>query len=102
MAVSKKDIQFEAHFANHFWGIPINEALESEAVNLLVTSYSTNFDSDDTRHWLQTFLPSDLIKRQQIARDHKRRMQEIKYDDASYQNYCYEYTGFAKQWHTGK
>ena len=102
MAVSKKDIQFEAHFTNHYWGIPITEALESEAVKLLVSSYSTNFDSDDTRLWLQTFLPTDLIKRQQIARDHERRMREIKYDDASYNSYAYEYTGFAKQWHTGK
>jgi len=102
MAISKNNIEFEAHFTNHYWGIPVSEALEIEAVNLLVSSHSTNFDSDDTRLWLQTYLPSDLIKRQQLARDHKRRYRAVKYDDSTYNSYAEEYTTFAKQWHTGK
>lgn len=102
MSISRKNIEFEAHFANHYWGIPFLEALESEAVILLTDTHNANFDEDDTRHWLQTFLPLDLIKQQQLKRDHKRRMREIKYDDSSYNCYAYEYSQFSKQWHTGK
>lgn len=97
-AITRDAIQFEANFTSYFFGYSPEESLALEAMSLADDDASTNFDSWETSAWLRQYLPSNIIDRQRLSRELKRIYASIRHDDASYQNYCYEYSQFCKDY----
>ena len=97
-AITRGAIQFEADFTSHFFGYSSEESLALEAMSLASDDATTNFDSYETSAWLRQYLPNNIDDRQHLSRELRRIYASIRHDDASYQNYCYEYTQFSKNY----
>jgi len=96
--ITREGIQFEADFTAHFFGYSPEESLALEAMTLADDDATTNFDSYETSTWLRQYLPNNIDERQRLSRELNRIFASIRHDDASYQNYCYEYTQFSKNY----
>ena len=60
--ITRPDIEHEAAWTSHFYGLTPQKALQTEASFILTGRYIDHIDSPETEAWLRQFLPDTELE----------------------------------------
>ena len=55
--ISREDVECEAGWNSHYYGLTTQKALQTEAAFILTGKYIKHLDSPETEAWLRQFFP---------------------------------------------
>ena len=67
--ISRGDVECEAGWNSHYYGLTPQKALQTEAAFILTGKYIKHLDSPETEAWLRQMFPGTVEEAEKIKKD---------------------------------
>lgn len=67
--ISRSDIEQEAAWNSHYYGLALQRALQTEAAFILTGKYLKHLDSPATEAWLRQLFPGTVEEAEKLKKD---------------------------------